>query len=106
MPMNHADLSTAGVIVTSPILSGVAAFKAGAGWFTIGYALLGLAVGLAIAYVTSHVAYWILNAGASQTKPRIGWPLLVAYMIVPITLSAVGLLGIWLGVDWLSGHLQ
>ena len=68
MPVNHGDGTSLAAFVCSPIVAGVAASKAHAGWFTIGFVIVGAGAGFVIAYAVHKVAYLILNFGVAQKR--------------------------------------
>ena len=105
MSSNLADMTTAGSILVSPFISGLAASKAGAGWFTVAYGVGGLVVGILLALITSKIAYFLL-AAAGRTTSWIAWAGLVAYMIVPFALAIAAGWGIWVGTEWFVRHIQ
>ena len=101
MPINHADGTSLAALVCSPIVAGVAAAKAHAGWFTIGFVVLGVGAGVVVAYAVNKVAYLILNFGVTRKPWWIVWPLFTGYVFFPYAIAAAGWAGIWFGTGWL-----
>jgi hypothetical protein len=101
MAVNHADMSTLGAFVAAPLVAGITAWNAHAGWFTLIFVILGLVGGFIISYLVRSAAYLILNAGVSQTRVWIAAPLLLIYMLLPVAIAAFGCLGISIGVRFL-----
>jgi hypothetical protein len=106
MAINHADGTTLGALICCPIVAGVAAASAQAGWFTVVFVAAGLAVGVAVAYAVRKVAYLTLEAALSvKTRPWGGWVFGVAYIILPSAVMASGGISTWLGTLWLVRHV-
>ena len=105
MPVNHADSTTLGAFLGCPIIAGLTAASEQAGWFTILFVAAGLVVGSGVAYGVRKVAYLILNVGASQSNPWVGWPLLIAYCVLPVAISVGGMIVSRWGTIWLVRHL-
>jgi hypothetical protein len=105
MPINHADATTLVAFVSSPVVAGVAAAKAHAGWFTVGGVALGVGAGFAVAYAVNTVAYLILHLGVTQKRWWISAPLFAAYLILPYAIVFAGWAVIWFGTGWLVRHI-
>lgn len=104
MAINHADGSTLSALVATPIVAGFAAANASAGWLTFIIMPLGILIGIVIALAVHFIAYRILDFGIAQSKAWLAFPVLVAYMLIPPLLMALGFAGVWFGAFWLVKH--
>jgi len=105
MAVNHADLTTVGVFLVSPIAAGVAALSKNAGWFTVPIVVAGTLAGAGIAFLVNKSAYAILHLGCTTKNQWIAVPLLVAYILVPQMVGAAGIIGIWFATLALAHRL-
>jgi hypothetical protein len=102
MAINHADLTTLGTLLLCPIVAGVAAADAHAGWFTPIFIAAGLAAGCVTAYLVRRVAYAILATACRHgQRAWVGWPLIFLYTLLPQAVSAAGVCAIWFGTIWI-----
>jgi hypothetical protein len=107
MPVNHADGMTAGAIVCSPVVAGIAAASAGARWSIPIFVGIGFLAGIVLAYLINKSAYWILDFGGFQKgRPLLDWLAIAVYIIAPMALVAGGGLAIWLGTIWLARQIH
>jgi hypothetical protein len=113
MAVNHADGQLIFAVPLYPLAAGVAAFHAGAGWFTILFIPVGLAIGLGVCRFGRPVVYSIMAFGLSRSsrahsrgiQTMVVLPFFVLYMILPIAFAWGGLAGVWAGSVWLIRHL-
>jgi hypothetical protein len=104
MPVNHADMITLGTFVCSPVIAGMSAASAHAGWLTPLFMVGGLVAGFGVSYLVRTVSYGILNLDV-KAHPWLEWLSMICYMLVPVLVAAAGLAGIAAGADWLARHL-
>jgi hypothetical protein len=79
-------------------VAGFVAASQKAGWFTLLFVILGLAIGLAFGFVVNKTAYRILNSSGKRSRALLGWALVFAYLLVPLVL-ALGAMAI---TGWLT----
>ena len=112
MAVNHADGTMLTSVVFCPIAAGFGAARAGAGWLTIIFVLVGLAVGVGIFRFCRQPVYFVTGLGIrfSSRMPE-GWvqqvvsvPFFLLYMILPLAIVWGAALGIWAGSIWLVRH--
>jgi len=112
MAVNHADGQLILSVPLYPIVAGVGAAHAGAGWFTVLFIPIGLAIGLGICFVGRPVVYSIMGFGLSRSSKIHNrgiqtiavLPFFILYMILPIAFACGGLVGVWAGSVWLVRH--
>ena len=100
-------------VVFYPIAAGVGAAHAGAGWLTVFFVPLGLALGIGIICIGRILIYSITRFGVScVSKMRRNWmqqvfvvPFLLFNVISPYAIICAGVFGIWLGSIWLVRQL-
>jgi len=85
--MNNADMMMLVTILGCPAAAGFVAASQKAGWFTLLFVILGLAIGLAFGFVVSKTAYRILNSCGKQSRALLGWASVFAYLLVPLVLA-------------------
>ena len=113
MAVNHADGTMFTSMVFCPIAAGVGAAHAGAGWFTVFFIPVGLAVGVGIFRFCRQPVYAITGFGMSfASKMSKGWiqqvvslPFFLLYMILPLAIVWGAVFGIWAGSIWLVRHV-
>jgi hypothetical protein len=95
--MTLVDLVTVSAIVNSPILAGIAAAKAGAGWFTPAYVAVGLVAGIGIAYILRRHFYLLAVIESKLETPLVhkfligaGMPLILVALLVMLLVVAWG----------------
>lgn len=104
--MNAAELSTAITVLGCPAAAVLAAASEKAGWFTVLFVAVGLAIGVAAGYGVRLLAGLLLAAaGGSHSRAWVGWTLLFAYTIVPMALAVGGILIICGITVWMVRHL-
>src|SRR5262245_19397793 len=106
MAINHADQYAMLSILACPVVAGIAAVSAHAGWFAPVFAVVGIAAGFGVASVVAAIAYWFLGTGPPQGKRE--WliaPLFLGYVIFPPLIAVAGCVGVWFGTFWLVKHL-
>ena len=102
MPVNLADMQTLGVVVLSPFFAGAIAAHEGSGWFTPAYAIGGLGLGIAVAYLARFVAYRILPPRADGSSLR-NCGAAAAYFLGTPLIAFGGLIGIaWAALNLAS----
>ena len=113
MAVNHADGTIFTSVLFCPIAAGAGAAHAGAGWLTVLFVPVGLAVGLGIFRFGRGPVYAITQFGLSRTSrmPK-GWiqqlfilPFLLVYMILPLATVWGAAYGVFMGSNWLVRHL-
>lgn len=105
MAVNHADMTTMGAFLCSPFIAGKAAIDARAGWYTVGFVVLGLLAGVVVAYAVRKVAYASAGIGVKLKHRWTAFPFFVGYMVLPPLVSASGLIGIYWGTGWVVRHM-
>jgi len=103
--MNLADMMTLITFIGCPVAAGVAAASEKAGWFSLLFAALGVALGFGCSYCVRGVSYLLLFSSCKQPKAWLSVPLLLGYMFVPMV-AAVGSIALAGGLSaWLARHL-
>jgi hypothetical protein len=102
MAINNADFTTLGAFLLCPIVAGVAAADAHAGWFTPIFIAAGLVAGCATAFLVRKVAYAILATACRHgQRPWVGWPLIFLYTLLPQGIAVAGGCAVWFGTIWM-----
>jgi hypothetical protein len=105
--VNAADLATVITFLGCSLIAPIVAVSEKAGWFAILFIALGVAIGLGAGYCVRSLAYFLLASGSSQSeaRPWLGWPLLLAYIIIPM-IAATGAIAVTGGLAvWLARHI-
>lgn len=113
MAVNHADGTLLTSVLFCPIAAGVGAAHAGAGWLTVFFIPVGLAVGVGIFCFGREPVYSITELGMNYASkmPRrwiqqtVSVPFFLLYMILPYAIVWGGVFGIWAGSIWLVRHV-
>ena len=113
MAINHADGQLFVSVPFYPIAAGVGAAQAGAGWFTVLFIPIGLAIGMGACWVGRGIVYSVVGFGmnrSSRVRNRgmqtvAVLPFFVLYMVLPIAIAWGGIFGVWAGSRWLVSHL-
>jgi hypothetical protein len=112
MAINHADGMIATSVIFCPIAAGVGAAHAGAGWLTVFFIPVGLAVGIGIFRYGRAPVYAITGFGMNRAQrfprwiqPVIALPFLIVYVILPLAIVWGAVFGIFTGSIWLVRHL-
>jgi hypothetical protein len=113
MAVNHADGTLFVSILFYPTAAALAAARNGADWFTILFALAGLAFGVLVIYLGRKLVYAITHFGLYlASKIRNKWiqqvfftPFFLLYLILPYATIWTGIMGAWYGSIWLVRHL-
>jgi len=100
-------------VIFCPIAAGVGAAHAGAGWITVFFIPVGLAVGYGIFRFCRKPVYSITGFGMSYaTKMPKSWiqqvvilPFFLVYMISPLAIVWGAAFGVFIGSIWLVRHL-
>jgi hypothetical protein len=85
--MNAAELATVVTILGSSATAGLVAASDQAGWFTPLFVVGGLGLGIAAGAGVHKLAYWFLHADWEKSGAVVGWALLFAYTLIPMTLG-------------------
>ena len=113
MAINHADGQLFGSVPLYPIAAGLGAAHGGAGWFTVLFIPVGLALGIGICVIGRAVVYSISGFGLSRgakihnrgVQTVFFFPFFVLYVILPVAIACGGVFGIWAGSVWIARHL-
>jgi hypothetical protein len=113
MAVNHADGMLFFSLFFYPIAAAKAAARAGADWYTILFALAGLAFGALVIYSGRKLVYAITGFGLHlASKIHNKWiqqiffvPFFVLYVILPFATIGAGITAAWFGSFWLVRHL-
>jgi hypothetical protein len=109
MAVNHADGTLFTSMLLCPIAAGVGAVQSGAGWTMVLFVPVGFAIGVAIFRYCRRPLYAITGYGinVAAKMPR-GWmrqvvslPFFLFYILLPMAIVWVAVLGIWAGSIWL-----
>jgi hypothetical protein len=114
MAINHADGTMFTSLVFCPIAAGVGAVRAGAGWLTLLFIPVGLAIGLGIFWFGRKPIYAITGFGMDRaSKMQKGWiqqivalPFCLVYLLLPFVIVWGGAFGVFIGSMWLVRHLS
>jgi len=101
--MNVADLATLLAFFGCPAVAGLVAARQ-AGWFTILFVVLGLAVGFAAAVGVHKLAYRLLEACLHPVRGLSGMALLFGYMLVPVMAAFGAMVVTGWSTAWLVRH--
>ena len=112
MAINHADGMIFTSVIFCPIAAGAGAAHAGAGWLTVFFIPIGLAVGIGIFRFGRAPVYAITGFGMNRAsklprcfQPVIALPFLLVYIILPLVIVWGAVFGVWAGSIWLVRHL-
>jgi len=103
--MNLADMMTLITFIGCPVAAGLAAASEKAGWFSLLFVALGVALGFGCSYLVRGVSYLLLFGGCKQQKAWLSVPLFLGYMFVPM-IAAFGFIALAGGLSaWLARHV-
>ena len=113
MAVNHADGQLFFSVPLYPIAAGVGAAHGGAGWFTVLFIPLGLALGIGACRIGRALVYSITGFGLSRSakihnrgiQTILFFPFFALYMILPVAIAWGGIAAVWAGSVWIARHL-
>ena len=113
MAINHADGQLFLSVPFYAIAAGVGAIHGGAGWFTVLFIPVGLALGIGACRIGRAVVYSVTGFGLSRSakirnrgiQTVLFFPFFVLYMILPVAIAWGGVAGAWAGSSWIARHL-
>jgi hypothetical protein len=109
--MTFGDLITGIAFTSAPLVAALAATKAGAGWFTMVLAGIGLFAGIGNAYFVRKSMWWTVVLAQSLGVDEIGaqwWvrlPFAIAFTLLPFVIMFAVCFGIQLGTDWFVRYI-
>lgn len=100
-------------VIFCPIAAGVGAAHADAGWLTVIFIPVGLAIGVGIFLFCRKPVYSITGFGMrfaskmpkSWIQQVVSVPFFLLYMILPLMMVWGAVFGVWAGSIWLVRHV-
>jgi hypothetical protein len=114
MAVNYCDgFMFMSVPTVYPIYAVKGAVSSGAGWFSLAFVPVGLAIGVAIVWVGRPVVYAVVGFGGKRCeKVRPEWlqrglflPFFIWYLIAPWVFIGLGVFASWFASGWLAKHI-
>jgi hypothetical protein len=79
--MNLPDMMTLITFIGCPVAAGLTAASEKAGWFSLLFVALGVALGFGCSYLVRGVSYLLLFGGCKKQKAWLSVPLFLGYSL-------------------------